>query len=56
MKLVLSTITPLVLGSAVITTSASAQPRCWWHGVNHCYYHLDWHYGYWHHGHDYWYR
>lgn len=60
MKLVLSAITALVIGTAVMTTSASAQPHCWWNGVNHCNYHHswhygDWHHGYWHHGH-YWYR
>jgi hypothetical protein len=50
MKLVLSAVTALVLGTAVMTTSASAQPHCWWHGVNHCYVH---HHGYWYHGHYY---
>jgi len=57
MKIALSAITALVLGTAMLTTSASAQPRCWWNGVNHCYYHHGWHHhGYWHHDHYYWYR
>jgi hypothetical protein len=56
MKLVLPAIISLVLGTAVVTTSALAQPHCWWHGVNHCAYHHDWHHGDWHHSHDYWYR
>ena len=53
MKFVLPAITALILGTAVMTTSASAQPHCWWHGVNHCYPHHDWHHGYWSHGHYY---
>jgi hypothetical protein len=53
MKLVVPAITALVLGTAVMTTSASAQPHCWWHGVNHCYPHHDWHHGYWYHSHYY---
>ena len=33
MKIVLSAISALVLGTVMLTTSASAQPRCWWNGV-----------------------
>ena len=62
MKLVLSALAALVLGTAVLSTDASAQPRCWWNGVNHCYYnHHGWqhgwhHNGYWHNGHWSYYR
>ena len=56
MKLVLSALAALVLGAAVMSTHAAAQPRCWWNGVNHCYYNNHgWHHGwyhqrYWHEG------
>ena len=56
MKLVVSAITALVLGTAVLSTSASAQPNCRWHGVNHCSYNHGGHHGYWQHGHYYSYR
>jgi hypothetical protein len=49
MKLVLSALAALVLGAAVMSTDAAAQPRCWWNGVNHCYNNHGWHYGSYHH-------
>jgi hypothetical protein len=52
MKIVLSTLAALVLGTAVMSTDASAQPRCWYSGYNHCYSN-DHHYGWWRH-HDRW--
>ena len=61
MKLVLSVLAALVLGTAVLSTDASAQECCWWNGVNHCYYNHGWHHGwyhnrYWHNGHWSYYR
>jgi hypothetical protein len=33
MKLFLSALAALVLGAAVMSTDAAAQPRCWWNGL-----------------------
>jgi hypothetical protein len=51
MKLVLSALAAFVLGTAVLSIDASAQPRCWWNGVNHCYHNHGWHHG-WDHNRD----
>jgi hypothetical protein len=60
MKIVMSALVALLLGTAVMSTDASAQPRCWYHGYNHCSASPYWrsysnghHYGWWRH-HDRW--
>ena len=49
------------IGTAVMSKDASAQPRCWYNGYNHCYsngHHYGWwrHHAYWHRDYDRWYR
>jgi hypothetical protein len=61
MKIVISALVALLLGAAVMSTEASAQPRCWYNGYNHCYtngHHYGWwrHHAYWHRDYDHWYR
>ena len=61
MKIVMSALIALLLAAAVMSTDASAQPRCWYNGYNHCYsngYHHGWwrHHAYWHRDYDRWYR
>jgi hypothetical protein len=33
MKLILSALAALAFDTAVLSTDASAQPRCWWNGL-----------------------
>jgi hypothetical protein len=61
MKIVISVLVALLLGTAAMATDASAQPGCWYNGYNHCYssgHHYGWwrHHAYWHRDHDRWYR
>jgi hypothetical protein len=57
MKIVISAVVALALGTAVMSTDASAQPRCWYNGYNHCYNGHGWrHHAYWHSDHDRWYH
>ena len=42
MKIVMSALVALLLGAAVTSTDALAQPRCWYNGYNHCYNGHEW--------------